>query len=147
MTDSLASVDLRGESLIVYWYVQAGDRPWRMAGGFTVLEGSSGAAQLGAVVRDAIASSRAKTVPVSLESGEGFRSMLRALQVKSVLAYNVGVRSVGISAEGRVVRIEPTRNLGPRNGFEPISEHEVTLDTPEPSDLGNAVFAALADSG
>ena len=62
----------------------------------------------------------------------------------AVLAYNVGVQSVGISAEGRVVRIEPTRNLGPRNGFEPISDHEVTLDTPQPLHLGHAVLAALA---
>jgi len=72
--------------------------------------------------------------------------MLRALHVETVLVYNVGVRSVGISAEGRIIRIEPTRNRGPRNGFEPISEHEVALDTPEPSDLGHAVLAALADS-
>lgn len=71
-------------------------------------------------------------------------ALLRLAGVKSWSTFMKTARSVGIELEGSIVRIEPARNLGPKEGFEPLRDKQIEVSISSPQgDIGEALEAAL----
>jgi hypothetical protein len=86
--------------------------------------------------------SRVSTPPPSAEI---FTPMLNLAGAKSWGDFAKSAKCVRVEMEGGQLVAEPQRNMGPRNGFDPMPEKRRTLPA-DADKLGEAVMAALADA-
>lgn len=119
---------------------------WVADGEVVVRPLESPPSDVGEAVRRALA--RSKAVPHPTTWGRLTDGLLAAAHVRSWGSFSKGARYVDIEGDVREVAFVPSRNLGAREGFEPIAEKTVRL-APSASALewGRCVLAALDACG
>ncbi len=71
-----------------------------------------------------------------------FTPMLDLAGVKSWSTFSRGAELVGIEMEGNLIKLIPHRNLGPKEGFEPVVSDAIDLPSEAScEDIGNAIIA------
>ncbi len=71
--------------------------------------------------------------------------LLEIAGVKAWSTFTKGAKSLDLEAEGGRLKVVPTRNLGPREGFEALPEQTVELPLLSPPDkIGESLDEAMA---
>jgi hypothetical protein len=71
--------------------------------------------------------------------------LLELAGVKSWATFMKGAACLNLEVEGEQLKVIPNRNLGPKEGFEPVPENAVELPFPSsPGQIGAALEEALA---
>jgi hypothetical protein len=147
MTGQMVGVDLRQGEYIVSTYSKTPNGVWVLDGTPARLPQDSAAGQLGAVIREALAQSRAGVDELTRDS-QPSRPLLDLLQVPDFATYAKGTRSIEVYSEpsddGETIELTPMRNEGSRRGFTPIDEDAQTFVYASPEQLGIAVVSAFS---
>ena len=75
-----------------------------------------------------------------------FDPFLKVAKVRSLKQFMNGARCVGITRQNEEHRFEPTRNLGVKNGFEPLTAQALILSEGDISGIAKALIAAFQAS-
>ena len=127
------------------WYFHAENKTtdgvWIASPPFLHSDGDS--FHLGSCAKCALAHS-AEGVVHPTEWKHIFTPMLDLAGVKSWNIFARGAELVGIEMEGHTIKLTPHRNLGPKEGFDPVADLAIRLRTDAShEDLGNAVLALV----
>ena len=101
------------------------------------LQADANAEEVAASLLSALHASEPTAVPPRDWKGV-FDPFLRAAGVKNYKAFMAAARSVNVDEQDGEFVVTPNRNLGPREGFEPITSESLRL-----SDLPSVVRAVL----
>lgn len=71
------------------------------------------------------------------------RPLLDAAEVRSWSTFTKGTLSVKVMADGDIVQVTPTANLGARGGFEELLAERRSLEAPSAQSLGTLVREAI----
>lgn len=100
------------------------------------------AGEVGALVRQALESSQAD-VPHPTRWAGLVQPLLKAAGVRSYKTFVNGARGIDVYQEGETISFTPFRNLGHKEGFEPISEKELESKSPGAAEIGRLVRQCL----
>jgi hypothetical protein len=142
MIDRRITVYERREELFLFSSSRTIAEIWRKSSETDKLAVDTDPAILGQVIRRKLALSR-RDVPHdnSTSSEKDFLSLARC---RSWREFNMGAHCIHISEEDGRLTIEPQRNLGPAEGFEPLLDSVSALQlTVCNQDLGRALLEAL----
>ena len=119
---------------------------------FSRVTAEAGAAALGHAVREALDASNRIAAGELSDSGP-FKPVLKAWGLRTCGQFTVGAREVAVDFEGEgdldglgVLRVTPTRNLGPRGGFEEAIDLTRIVDHSTADAVGSAVAEVMAQS-
>lgn len=114
------------------------------AGPVVVCELNAQPGDLAAEICDALsASGRVVPHPARGEWSGGFDAYLKAARVRSYKAFMLGARCVDVQEMNGNLVLTPHRNLGSREGFEPLSEQALTLPATDLLPVAEAVLALI----
>jgi hypothetical protein len=99
---------------------------------------------LDAGIEAALAGSKAK-VPTPARDANPLVELYQLASVKTWAGFALNARSVHIERSGEVLTFRPMRNLGPRNGFQPIPELAFDVAAGESASSGLVRALALAE--
>lgn len=135
-----AEVDARGAEVFVTPWSLIPSGLWKVNPSVEVLPAEVPAVQLGTAVLAALDQSEAG---LNDPDENTLSVLLRAAGVRSWAEYVRGLAAVSINRRGSLVKIVPQRNLGAREGLEPLTDATETLTQPDAGELGAAVVRGL----
>lgn len=107
------------------------------------LPGDASAPEIGAVVLGRLEQSEVVLPhPAQTEWKGFFDPFLRAGGVRSFKAFMAGAQLIEVDQDGTGFTLTPTRNLGPKDGFEPLAQEALKL-TGGASEIGATVRALI----
>jgi hypothetical protein len=134
-----------GDSLYVHALSKTTAGIWMLSQPVVSCSVSEDAVVVGRHLTDALNGSR-ENIPHPSSWKGVFDPVLQLAGIKSISTFNKAAKCVDIESDGAEAALVPTRNLGPDDGFEPISGLAQRASLNDPLKLGTALLKALEDA-